>query len=386
LKATLPGIGPAGELLVNIFHLIENDHRYSEELLSRIGQPPEVARMDHTGRLDLVQRLIAHASSHEAAEEVTLWPKVKRSVPDGESLVAEALAAERDLRAELDLLRYTRSETDLIDEAIRLHGLIRAHIGFEEEVVFPQLRRRSTRIWSAGAGLRFRMARRLGPTRPHPHGPDQPAGLLTAGVASALVDHLRDHGRPKAIPSVEPGAVADGLELIRRDHDRIRSLCRRTEEEADPDPNLVKELLRQLSVHDSVERQYLYPALRDRIQDGQEVYSTLISEHAATAALASRLERYRFRDAARRSWLHDLTRRVGAHMDREESAVLPALAAHMSDEELIDLGDTLASARAKAPTRAHPKLAGAGPAARWSRRIIGPVDGVRDAVSRRRHE
>ncbi len=96
--------------------------------------------------------------------------------------------------------------------------------------------------------------------------------------------------------------------------------------------------------------------------------------------MAAEIDRYRFHDQARHSWLAEMTGLIRSHIEMEEDRVLPALRAHLTREELVDLGGLLESARTKAPTRPHRHVAGSGPGARLSRRVVGPLDRTRDLI------
>jgi hypothetical protein len=141
--------------------------------------------------------------------------------------------------------------------------------------------------------------------------------------------------------------------------------------------------IRELSVHDSIERQYFYPVIRRRLQDGNRLYANVIAEHGAIARLAADLDVYRFHDEARRSWISELANKVETHVGEEETELLPALAAHMTKEVLVDLGALLEAARAKAPSRPHPHVAGAGGGAKLCRILARPIDRARDVLTRR---
>jgi hemerythrin-like domain-containing protein len=359
---------------VNIFDLIRQDHQRAGDLLARLVQSPEEAQFDGTGRRDLLDRLVWHASSHEAAEEMVVWPRVRRTLDDGPSMADRALSEERDLRAQIDLLRFVSSDGDLITECRRLQRLLGEHVGFEERVLLPALQRTTTVVWSTMAAVQFRVARRLGPTRPHPNGPDRPVTMLSRGAPAVVLDHLRDRRRKSADAAAGPDAVA----FITAEHARIRQIIGSMG--ANPDDDTVAELIQATSAHDSVERQYLYPALRSRLEGGEQVRKSLEAEHRAVAELASELRRYRFHDQARASWLAELASRLETHMVREESGVLPALAAHLTSEELNELGSALARSLPSSPTRPHTHLAGSGTGARVLRRATAPVDRVRDAL------
>ncbi|HWE56477.1 MAG TPA: hemerythrin domain-containing protein [Acidimicrobiales bacterium] len=368
---------------MNIFDQIREDHRYSEELLIRIEAPEGQAHFDESGRQDVLQRLTSHASRHEAAEEMVLWPAVRRRLADGDQIADLALEQELDARRQLDLLKFVREPATFLEQSRRLHELMGDHSRYEEEVVLPALRRVTTRVWATSRGLAYRAAWRSGPTRPHPHGPVRPLGLATIGAPAVIVDHLRDRRKHRQ-PGVSRDQSQSATAVIREDHGRLSQLLAGVDGEVDPSEILTFDLISEISAHDSIERQYLYPVVKDRLQDGVDLYHELISEHDAIAHVAVKIQRYSFHDDARRAWIQEVVDRVRAHVEREEHSVLPALAAHLSDEELTELGRTLVAARAKAPTRPHTMVAGGGAGARLSRRVMGPVDRWRDSVARRR--
>ena len=142
-------------MLVNIFQLLRQDHHEIDSLLTRLQRPPGMADFDLAGRQYLLDRLVLVASRHEAGEELVFWPEVRRRLPGGGELADQALQAERDAKAVLDLLRVLKVVPELIATCVEFHTLIRAHARFEEETVFPQLRKRTTWVWAALAGIRF---------------------------------------------------------------------------------------------------------------------------------------------------------------------------------------------------------------------------------------
>jgi hemerythrin superfamily protein len=372
---------------VDIFQLLERDHQEVDELLCRLQSPVGVVDFDRSGRQYLLDRLISVASRHEAAEEMVFWPQVRRRLPEGAELAQRALQEERDAKAVLDLLRFVKSEPEIADECRRLHALVRKHAEFEEQVVFPSMRQHTTWMWRTLTAMKFRAARRTGPTRPHPHGPDQPLGMMTIGAPAVMMDHLRDlRNRTRRHPTgFEEPDRTDAIRLLTRDHAQITRLLAQIDDQPDADDMLVHQVIRELSIHDSIERQYLYPLVRDRLEDGPSRFQHLLSEHAAITRLAADLDVYRFHDGARAAWLQQLVITVRTHIEAEEAGVLPALAARMTREELIDLGLQLEVARAKAPTRPHRHSVATGVGARVSRVVVGPMDRTRDALSKRRH-
>ncbi len=135
--------------------------------------------------------MIGAESRHEAAEELVLWPAVRRRVPEGHRLAEEGLRQEREAKIVLDALRFGKGDS-LRPLAVEFSGLACAHMAFEERSILPAIRKAT--LWPGGwvLGFKFSMAKKIAPTRPHPHGPQRQLGLLTRGLFTAGFDRLRD--------------------------------------------------------------------------------------------------------------------------------------------------------------------------------------------------
>ncbi|MHB1536819.1 MAG: hemerythrin domain-containing protein [Acidimicrobiales bacterium] len=170
---------------------MKRDHRYVEGLLDQLCADPAEVTYDETARKNLVDYLVAAESRHEAAEEIVLWPAVRRRVPDGGELADTALRQETEGKTVLETLRFadSNSRQQLAGE---FADLARAHVAFEENEVLPALRK--TTLWPGAwlLGAKFNLAKRVSPTRPHPRGPNRRLGLLTSGLLTAGLDRLRD--------------------------------------------------------------------------------------------------------------------------------------------------------------------------------------------------
>ncbi len=380
-----------------IYQSLEADHRHMEDLLGRLEAPRGQAGFDHVGRRRLRDHLVVAGSRHEVCEELVLWPAVRKRAAGGEALRAHALAQERDAKHLLDALRFATSEEEIIDLSRQVGEVMRLHVAFEEAQVWPALRSATTRIGARMLGAKLSLAAKVAPTRPHPRGPDSFAGLLMVGTPAAALDRLRDRlaRRRGSYPGRSSTAGwPDAVAAVERDHASIESLLAQLDPAgwgADleaggrtaPDPGLVNRLIREVSVHDWVEREHLYPLARRRIHDGNDLYAHWIAEHGAMVEILSEIDRRPEGDPHRRRLLDRLIPLLRTHIAEEESGVLPALRARMADEELTELGRTLQAAKAKAPTRPHGRAAGVGVGARLSRVVIRPLDRVRDAASGR---
>jgi hemerythrin superfamily protein len=179
------------------FDILANDHEQLKRLLSQIEAGPAAAtgasELQLTARKKMAETLVIEESKHEAAEEMYFWPTVRKLLPDGDRLAGQAIGQEqegKEVLARLDKLGADDPEFEaLLSEFIEAG---REHIAFEETQVWPALRAVMTEAESAELGDSLERARRMGPTRPHPHTPPSPGVLKTAGPAAAAADRARD--------------------------------------------------------------------------------------------------------------------------------------------------------------------------------------------------
>jgi hemerythrin-like domain-containing protein len=395
--------------VANLYTTLGAEHRRIEQLLEEL----ESGTADEVGRRGLIDLLESAASRHEAGEEQVLWPAVRRRAQHGEQMEAQGLAQERDARFLFDALRVETSDSARRSQTEEIARLLRRHIEFEEGEVWPALRRATGPIGAAMMDVRHRLVMGATPTRPHPHGPDHPVALSTVGAATALMDRARDRlGGRSVVPArfghgSDGDAPPDAIGFLMEEHARIEALATDVEILANLSPGrppdgsvaagrygageelgrrwqVVGHLIRAVSKHDAIEREYLYPLLRERLERGNDLYPTWMSEHAAVAAKLAEVDRRNSDDPHSIDLLREVIPLIRTHIVEEEGAVLPAARAHLTMEERAELGAAMAAARKSAPSRPHSHVGGAGFGARLSRLVVGPVDRARDAVSRRR--
>jgi hemerythrin-like domain-containing protein len=201
---------------VDALALLREDHLAVLAMLDTLERTPDDGRPaipnDLGARRQLVTDLVIAESAHEALEEEFFWPSVRHWLPEGNELATPALEQEqsaKQLLAELDKLdaadpTFERLVARIIDDA-------RAHIRYEETEVWPVVRDRIARSELEELGRKMAAARKVAPTRPHPHTPPKPGVLKTTGIAAAAVDRLRDVATRRhatgVIPSPPPGRV-----------------------------------------------------------------------------------------------------------------------------------------------------------------------------------
>jgi hemerythrin superfamily protein len=170
--------------------LLKSDHQTVERLFKRYellggGNAQEKGQ--------LVHEIIRELSIHAAIEEKVLYPEVRDSLPDGESLAKEALEEHKEAKDVLADLDEMEPADPGFDPKVRsLIADVRHHVEEEEEVMFPKLESALPMDRLEELGEKMEQAKKLAPTRPHPHAPDTPPGNLAAGPIAGVADRTRD--------------------------------------------------------------------------------------------------------------------------------------------------------------------------------------------------
>jgi hemerythrin-like domain-containing protein len=203
---------------VDAIALLREDHVAVLAILDTLDRAPADGRPagpdDLPARRQLVTELVMAESAHEAIEEEYFWPSVRHWLVEGRELAAPAMEQEQSAKqvlAELDRLEAGEPEFERLVSQIIADA--REHIRYEETQVWPVVRQRIARSELEELGRKMAGARKVAPTRPHPHTPAKPGVLKTVGVAAAAADRIRDvathrHRGVATIPSrpaISPG-------------------------------------------------------------------------------------------------------------------------------------------------------------------------------------
>lgn len=179
------------------FEVLAKDHQEVKRMLAELELGPTAATGADPDQLALrkkmVQQLVIEESRHEAVEEMHFWPAVRKHVSDGTDLANQAQAQEQQAKEVLARLDKLDPDDEGFEALLATFiGAGRTHVAFEETTVWPSLRGVLTAAEADDLGRELQDAKKLAPTRPHPHTPASPAVLKTAGPVVAAVDHLRD--------------------------------------------------------------------------------------------------------------------------------------------------------------------------------------------------
>jgi hemerythrin-like domain-containing protein len=137
------------------------------------------------------------------------------------------------------------------------------------------------------------------------------------------------------------------------------------------------------SRHEAAEEQYFWPAVRERMADGDGLADQAIAQEQEAKEALGRLDKLRASDDEFDQVLDAFIPAARRHIEFEETQVWPGLRQALTAAEALDLGDKLVKAREHGPTRPHPHA----PASPGMLKTAGPAvaatDKLRDVVTGR---
>jgi hemerythrin superfamily protein len=178
----------------------------------------------------------------------------------------------------------------------------------------------------------------------------------------------------------------DLISVIVTDHREVEAVFAELESrQGSPEHrrDLADHAIAELVRHSVAEEQYMYPAARELLPDGDEIADHELEEHAEAERVMKELDGLDADDARFDELLAKLMADVRHHIDDEEEDLLPRLQAACSQEQLEDLGAKVTRAKKLAPTRPHPSAPDEPPANKLLAPGAALVDRMRDALTGR---
>jgi hemerythrin superfamily protein len=177
--------------------------------------------------------------------------------------------------------------------------------------------------------------------------------------------------------------MTDAITLLTGDHRTVNGLFEQVEGQPSPSADVVHDIVAKLSIHDAIEKEYLYPAIRKHVDGGDNYADRSIKEHDEVAETLLAVDRAENGSADQSVSLKTLIDLVRTHVEEEEMQVFPALKASCSAEELEELGHKLSDAKGTAPTRPHPLAPSGGFGTKVAGALSAPLDKAKDVIEGR---
>lgn len=167
--------------------LLTADHVEVESMFVQIESLPPGGSTD-----SLVEQVVRELSIHAAIEEQILYPAMRKALPDGETLVQEAIDEHQEVKETLAAIEKADGPGERGPLLQQLIADVRHHVDEEESELFPKLRASIGTAELREMGGKLAAAKKTAPTHPHPHAPNTPPGNIVGGVAAAVIDKARD--------------------------------------------------------------------------------------------------------------------------------------------------------------------------------------------------
>jgi len=172
----------------DVIDVLTSDHREVTALITNIWS---VA--DPMIRRDLTDTAISELVRHAVAEEMYVYPAMRKHLPEGDKAVEHDIEEHKELERAMKRLEDVDVSSTEFDEALRhLETLLADHVQDEESEQFPELRRRIPQEELTKLAEKVETAKKLAPTRPHPGAPNSELFHKLVGPGVGLVDRLRD--------------------------------------------------------------------------------------------------------------------------------------------------------------------------------------------------
>jgi len=172
----------------DVVDLLTTDHHEVVDLLQQI----KVAASAEVRR-DLADTMISELVRHAVAEEMYVYPAMRKHLADGEQAVQHDISEHKELEATMKKLEAADADSPEFRQILdSLEATLRDHVQDEENEQFPGLRAQVPRDELVEIGEKVETAKKLAPTRPHPAAPNSEVFHKLVGPGVGLVDRLRD--------------------------------------------------------------------------------------------------------------------------------------------------------------------------------------------------
>jgi hypothetical protein len=183
--------------------------------------------------------------------------------------------------------------------------------------------------------------------------------------------------------------MADVFAVLAAGHERILALSGRLTGKTGPPAGqkerkaIANELVIGLSRHEVAEEIVLWPAVRDRADDGEELSAVALEQEATGKRLLNELLKTSAGNEEFDTLTHSVAAMLREHISYEQNIVWPRLRLKLSHEEARQLGAEIERAERRAPGRPHPHVPARPELLKWIAPAAAVLDRARNAMVRR---
>ena len=155
--------------------------------------------------------------------------------------------------------------------------------------------------------------------------------------------------------------MGDAITSLREDHRRVEKLFKDFERLQKNDGTatqkraVVEEIIGELAEHAWIEEQVFYPEVRAQVEAAEDVVLEGLEEHHIVKWTLSELDGMNGDEERFDAKVTVLIESVRHHVEEEEGEMFPKVRDVIKRKALVELGERMDAARAKAPAKPQPK-------------------------------
>ena len=134
----------------------------------------------------------------------------------------------------------------------------------------------------------------------------------------------------------------NALNLLKKDHDSVRTLFSRFERTSKTDlerrNDLLAQLRREIQIHSRAEEEIFYPALKALNGEGRQLVSQALDDHKDISDLLTQISRLKLTAKNFDDRFEALFEIVDQHVEEEEGEIFRFAEENCSEQQLEDLG------------------------------------------------
>jgi hemerythrin superfamily protein len=134
----------------------------------------------------------------------------------------------------------------------------------------------------------------------------------------------------------------NALNLLKKDHDSVRTLFSRFERTSKTDlerrNDLLAQIRREIQIHSRAEEEIFYPALKALNGEGRQLVSQALDDHKDISDLLTQISRLKLTAKNFDDIFEALFEIVDQHVEEEEGEIFRFAEENCSEQQLEDLG------------------------------------------------
>ena len=150
----------------------------------------------------------------------------------------------------------------------------------------------------------------------------------------------------------------NAIQLLKADHKTVEALFKRYEKAGDKafkeKKEIAQRIVKELSVHATIEEQLFYPAARARDERVNSQVLEALEEHHVAKWTLDEIDRMSPEDERFDAKVTVLIESIRHHVKEEEGSLFPKVQQVMGRSELAALGEAMEQAKTLSPTHPHP--------------------------------